>query len=263
MRKGYVDLPEGQMHYRVDGQGPSMLLLHQSPLSGEEYAALMSRLAADRTVYAIDYLGHGCSDDPPYEPEIVDYARQAVEFMDAVGVAHAILVGHHTGALVAVELAAAYPDRVTAAVLSGCPVFSRAEWDGFLAQPMSRDFPIAADGEFLMRAWGKYQKLAPHVGPGCWFGPFIIAQASRFRPYDAHFAAARHDTEQRLRAMRCPTLLVSGEHDMFVDQLASTQQLIADCRTSVVSGGGLFINFEVPEAFATAILDFLKTLDQP
>jgi len=261
MRKGYVDLAEGQLHYRVEGQGPALLLLHQSPLSGEEYAALMPRLASTGTVYAIDYLGHGCSDDPPCEPEIEDYARQAVEFMDAVGVKRATLVGHHTGAMIAVELAAAYPDRVTAAVLSGCPVFSRAEWDAFLAQPMSRDFPIAADGKFLMQSWGKYQKLAPHVGPGCWFGPFIIAQASRFRPYDAHFAAARHDIVPRLRAMRCPTLLVSGEQDMFVDALASTRQLIADCRTAVVPDGGLFINFEAPEAFAAAILDFIETLD--
>jgi pimeloyl-ACP methyl ester carboxylesterase len=257
MRRGYVDLAEGQMHYQTGGSGPDLLLLHQSPLSSAEYVAMLPRLAEETRVFAIDYLGHGNSDDPIRELEMVDYARHAVEFMDALGIQRANLCGHHTGAMVAVAIAATYPERVEKAILSGCPVYTREEWESFLSQPMSRDFPITENGDFLQKAWERYQSLAPHVGPEYWFKPFIIALASRHRPYDAHLAAARYDIKPDLQKMFCPTLLVSGSQDMFLDQLQQTSQLMPNCITGVIDDGGLFINFEKPHEFADMILDFI------
>ena len=38
MKKGYADIPSGQIHYRFGGSGPSLLLLHKTSMSSDEYS---------------------------------------------------------------------------------------------------------------------------------------------------------------------------------------------------------------------------------
>ena len=46
-----------------------------------------------------------------------DYAREIVEYMNSAGIEKAVLVGHSFGGRVAMEIAAAYPERVKSVVL--------------------------------------------------------------------------------------------------------------------------------------------------
>jgi len=259
MKKAYADIPEGQVHYQTDGSGENLLLLHQTPLSSDEYADMMPFLAKGCRVIAMDTLGHGSSDNPPREYELEDFARNVISFLDAIGVGKASIVGHHTGAVIAVEVAAAYPERVDKLVLSGLPVIGLAEWQAFLSQPMSRDFPMTEDGQFLTMTWEKYLSLSPGYSPELWFKPFIIALKARTRPYDVHYAVGRYDVKAHLGSIQSPTLLVSGSGDMFIDQLESTRSMIPRCVTRVIEGGDLFVCFEKPQEFAQAILDFMKS----
>ena len=41
MKRGYADTPEGQIHFRTDGAGEPVLLLHQSPRSSRMYVKLI------------------------------------------------------------------------------------------------------------------------------------------------------------------------------------------------------------------------------
>ncbi len=43
-RKSYIDGRWGQVHVRELGEGPPLLLLHQSPISGSQFEAGMLRL---------------------------------------------------------------------------------------------------------------------------------------------------------------------------------------------------------------------------
>ena len=75
MKRGYIDIPEGQIHYRTAGSGEPLLLLHRSPSSSEEFGDVIPILARDYWVVAMDTPGYGNSDDPPRVYEIADYAR--------------------------------------------------------------------------------------------------------------------------------------------------------------------------------------------
>ena len=258
MKKAYVDIPEGQVHYKTGGGGAPLLLLHQSPLSSDEYTDMIPLLAKSCRAVAMDTLGHGSSDDPPHECEVEDFARSIISFLDALGISKTSIFGHHTGATIAAEVAAAYPDRVDKLILSGCIVLEPEEWKAFLSQPLTRDLKMTDDGQFLIKTWEKYRGFSPHGDPELWFKPFIIALKSRLRPYDAHFAVARYDVKTRLRLIKSSTLLTSGSEDVFVNQLESTKNLIPRCRTMVIEGGGFFVCFEKPKECAQAILDFLK-----
>ena len=71
-----------------------------------------------RSVLAVDLPGHGKSEGPALD-SIEAQAAWVADLLDAAGVEQAALVGHSMGAALALETAAAYPDRVSAIALCG------------------------------------------------------------------------------------------------------------------------------------------------
>ena len=127
MRRAFADTPGGQIHYRTAGSGRPVLLLHQTPRSSDEYRDVIPLLARDFRAIAMDTIGYGDSYRPAWTCGIEDYAAGARDLLDALGVARAAVVGHHTGAVIAMELAAAWPERVERLVLSASPYIDAAE----------------------------------------------------------------------------------------------------------------------------------------
>lgn len=112
MRQGYVDLPEGQIHYRMAGTGPPLLLLHITSFSSDQFLQVLPILGTSNRVIAMDRFGHGTSDPPPSDLSAQDLAATTIRFLDKLGVNHAAVLGQHTGASEAVEMAISHPNRV-------------------------------------------------------------------------------------------------------------------------------------------------------
>jgi pimeloyl-ACP methyl ester carboxylesterase len=75
----------------------------------------------------MDTVGYGDSDSlPDGEPSIERWARAAHDLLAALGMSRAAIVGHHTGAAIAVEIAAAHSEQVAALVL-GRPLLDFCE----------------------------------------------------------------------------------------------------------------------------------------
>ena len=129
MHRRFLDTSDGQIHYVTAGVGRPVLLLHQTPRSWDEYRDVIPILAKERRVIAMDTIGYGESYKPPGRSDIEDYARGAAALLDGLGVASTAVVGHHTGAVIAMELAASLPDRVERLVLSSCPFVDSADRD--------------------------------------------------------------------------------------------------------------------------------------
>ena len=95
-----------------DAAGEVIIMLHGS---GQNHLTwvLQSRYFAYRGygIFAPDFPGHGLSGGSPLE-SIEDMAAWVIALMDSLDVKTAILVGHSQGCLVAIEAAAAYPDRI-------------------------------------------------------------------------------------------------------------------------------------------------------
>lgn len=159
VRKGYVDTEDGQVHYRYggnpDADEPAIVCFHQNPSSSTMFEDVISELRDDYFVVAPDMPGYGQS----YHPEDVStfsyYTQALTEAIDEAGVDDAHLVGHHTGAGVAVELANDDPGRTRTVTLIGPPYFSQAERERLLDEvygdtPIP---PIDEDGEYLLEHW--------------------------------------------------------------------------------------------------------------
>jgi len=127
-RRAYVDTPEGQVHYRERGSGRPVLLLHQTASSSVMWERAMALLPRGIRAIAMDTPGFGGSDPPAELPAegLAYYARRVAGFLDALELGAVPVAGHHTGAMVAAELAAGHPDRVRRLLLLGCVVVREA-----------------------------------------------------------------------------------------------------------------------------------------
>ena len=128
MKRGYVDTPEGQMHYMTEGEGEPLVLLHQGCRSSRMYVHLIPLLSKDYRVIAMDHMGFGNSDPVPIEnPTVPDRARNVYHFIDALGIEKCHLFGLHTGAALGAEVAAGWPEKIATLILSGFPYFESDE----------------------------------------------------------------------------------------------------------------------------------------
>ena len=79
---------------------------------------LMETLARDYRFTAYDLRGHGLSAAPTTGYTSADMAEDFCGLHDALGLGPAYLVGHSFGGVVAMHVAAAYPDRISGVIVS-------------------------------------------------------------------------------------------------------------------------------------------------
>jgi len=153
LRRAYFECRYGQLHVRTafpstggfDEHTP-LVCLHENPRSSRSYETLLPQIGTDRSVYACDTPGCGESDAPPAPPGIRDYAEAIGDFLDALRLREADVIGIGSGAAMAVELAIARPRGVRRLVLAGVPLVA-----GEAGEPWP--VPPAADGTHLAREW--------------------------------------------------------------------------------------------------------------
>ncbi|WP_280402255.1 alpha/beta fold hydrolase [Nocardia carnea] len=215
VRFGYADTSFGQLHYAEEGSGPVLLLLHQTPRSWDEFRELIPLLAPGHRVIAMDMVGFGASAALPAPQTIEAFAAGAWALLDALGIARAAVLGHHTGAAVALEMAAADPSRVDALILSSCPWTDSAYRAGHAGGGAVDRAERSPDGRHLRTLWDLRRPYYPQ--PGTDLLDRFVHDALTFGmdPAEGHRACARYRMEDRIGAVRAPVLLLGAAADPF------------------------------------------------
>ena len=260
--RAYVETSFGQVHYRRLGGGgdPLLLLLHQTASSSRMFERLMPLLRRGGwSSVAMDTPGFGESDPPPRYFSVHDYAASVVEFAERLGARGPLtLLGHHTGAAVAVEVAASWPARVSKLVLVGVPLFLSADarrkrWEERGVQAI---IP-APDAEHLLRVWKGLEALSPDTDVSLRHRELVDAlKAPR---YDQAYRAVllEYDCEARLRLVACPTLIVAGTREPLFGSQEAAARFVPRSTLAIVQGGGTFMLDERTEQVAQIVLGFL------
>lgn len=261
-RRGYADGPFGQIHYLDPGVGRPLVLLHQAPLNAHQFDAVFGPLAARGVrAIAIDLPGFGQSDPPGFTPAISDYALAVPPVLDHLGLQRADLLGHHTGALVATEVALAFADRVDRLILNGPLPLTAQERDAFMQDVETREkgFAVLADGSHLSTAFaGRANYCAGSVGLER-INQYILWMVASPGPFwYGHHAAFLYDHAPRLLALRHPTLILTNSGDAIYEQALRTHALRPDWPMVVLDGGGIDIQDQAPDAWAAAVAEFLS-----
>ncbi|MEO0997604.1 MAG: alpha/beta fold hydrolase [Pseudomonadota bacterium] len=159
LRKGYVDSSIGQLHYRErPGPGHAAIYLHQTASSSRMWERVISTLPGERRHIALDTPGFGGSADPDGMPAMPDYAGWLLEAIDGCDIGEFDLVGHHTGACIAVEIAAAAPERLRSLAMIGPVPLEPAEREEF-RRHYSTPISPTADGQYLLDTWNYLEGL--------------------------------------------------------------------------------------------------------
>lgn len=144
-----------RVHYRASGQGPPLLMVHQSPRSSAEYNPLIERWSRHFSIIAPDTPGFGESQPLPHDrPECEDYADAVVALLDALGLPQVAAYGFHSGAIILVTAARRHPARFSGIACGGYAVWTEAEKADFGAS-YTPPFLPQAQGEHLAWLWGR------------------------------------------------------------------------------------------------------------
>jgi pimeloyl-ACP methyl ester carboxylesterase len=260
VRRAFADLSVGQVHYAHAGdpQAPAILLLHQSPRSWAEYREVLPLLGVRYRAIAMDTAGFG--DSAPVEPPatIERWAAVAVELLDALQIATACVVGHHSGGVVAIELAAVHAARVRSLVLSSTPYTSAAFRLARAQRPPIDEVTPAADGSHLAALWQKRAGFYPEGRPDLLAAFVLDALKASGGVEEGHRAVAAYRMEARIGEVRQPTLIVHATDDPFAaPHAAELQALIPQARMVSIAGGMVPLPDQMPVPFAEAVLRFL------
>ena len=252
-RRGYVDGPNGQIHYRSHGEGPPVLLVHQAPWASIQFRHALPRIAAAGfRAIAIDLPGHGMS-DPPSRPAISVYAAALEALLRSLGLSQAIVVGHRGGALAAGRLAAMHPGLAAGLILDNAPFFSAEERAARVGRFPDRQ-DIAPDGSHLTDRWTWVRR----VGDPDWSDETVhIATLTYFMhgPWKehGHSAIPEHDFHPDVAQIRCPTLIVPSRTDPIFDSGRRLQAARPDWEYAELPGGPGMVLDRIEEWIAPVI----------
>jgi pimeloyl-ACP methyl ester carboxylesterase len=251
VRRGFVDLPHGQMHYRMAGIGGApLLILHASPGSSRQQVRLIEDFAGEARVFAPDTPGNGDSEPlSPDEPQVSDLAAAALAFLDRVGLERVDVYGSHTGAAIAAELAIAAPDRVKNLVLDGISLLTPEELEEILT---NYAFPFVPDldGAYLMRLfqfcrdqymffpWYRRTRegrrdggLGSAADLHAWLTEVMKASETYHLNYRAAF---KWDALGRMPLITARTLVLAAENDPLVEPTKQLAPLLSNGRFSTL-----------------------------
>lgn len=260
IRRAFADLPHGQVHYAECGERAArpVLLLHQTPRSWAEYRGVLPLLGERYRAIAMDTAGFGDSAPPPVAPSIEAWADVAVQLLQALGIAWAHVVGHHTGGVIAVDLAARHPQRVAALVLSSTPYTDEAFRRARAQRPPIDHVEPAPDGAHLAEMWRQRQAFYPPGRPDLLHAFVLDALKLQGDVEGGHRAVASYRMEDVIARVRHPTLLVRAPQDPFAAPHADElRRHLPQARVVDIEGGMVPLPDQLPEAFAAAVLRFL------
>jgi pimeloyl-ACP methyl ester carboxylesterase len=265
IERTFVRIPSGRVHVAACGSGRPVLLLHQTPRSWDEYREVLRLLGVGWRAIAMDTMGFGDSDPlPDGQDSIEGWAKAAHALLDALGHAKAAVVGHHTGAAIAVEMAAQRPDRVEALVLSACPYVDAARRAKEEGRWIIDDVAVRADGQHLAELWGRRQPFYPEGRHDLLERFMIDALKAGPRAADGHRVVGRYVMETRLPLVRCPTLVIAPTADPHAHPHApAVAAAIRDSRLIEIEEGMVPLPDHMPQAFAAAVDRFLSSLPSP
>jgi pimeloyl-ACP methyl ester carboxylesterase len=258
VKRAFAQTPYGQVHYRFSGDSssPPVILFHESPVSGQIYEHALPLLGKHFFAVAPDTPGYGDSEPPETPLEIPGYAARLLSFIRELGLKSPSLVGCHTGASIAIEVATQAPSLVHKLVLMGVALYTAEERKEMLATWMP-PFEPKSDGSHLQWLWERYQRIYGADTPPGLLHSAVAQFLKAGERYDwAYQAAFRYDPTPALRNLKQPVLFLVAENDLLAYKNEEAIAITPNSRGRVVPGLNGQLHARVPEYFAESVYKF-------
>lgn len=234
----FASTPHGRIRFSEAGAGPPLLMIHSSPNSHRDFAAVTPLLTDRYRVIAPDTLGFGESDEIPPSVTMETLADSMAALLDSAGIAKAHVYGFHTGNKIAAALAEGHSGRVDRLILAGMT-------HSLIDDKVARDAAIAPFAE-------KFFASPPPPDPAAarlWRSSAPI--------YRANFA---FDFGAAVRKIAAPTLLLefaSHAEDHFGHQAPALAAQMKNGTAIVLMDVGARVHAERPDRIAALVRGFV------
>ncbi|HEX5938898.1 MAG TPA: alpha/beta hydrolase [Dehalococcoidia bacterium] len=241
--------------------GVPVVLLHGFTDSWRSFERVLSYLPESIHAFAPSQRGYGDSDRPESTYLIGELAEDLAQFLDAVGVESAFIVGHSMGSMVAERFAIDHPSRTRGLLLAGtnpslkgnpaCEDFNPAVQE--LEDPIDPAFVKAFQESTLARP-------VPEE-----FLAMVVAESLKVpaRIWKAAFAGfLQTDFARELHRIQAPTHIVFGDQDIFMTLAdhEAVRSRIPGSRMTTYEGAGHAMHWEEPSRFAADLVTFVEQI---
>lgn len=242
----------GEVAFARTGEGPPLVLLHGNGHSWHEFAPVIPILSRSFDVIAWDMPGHGGSADIAPAATIDDYAAILGDVVGGLDLKQPALVGSSVGSMIAAAYGAGRSDL--SGIVLGEAQFRTREWwmkawplvEVIFGRPVQTldqvqpRFVRPLDADLLER-WNRERSRA---GAAQMIG--VMA------------AIADFDLAAALAKLAAPTLLLFGDQGPTVEMAADMTAATPAGQLKIVKNAGHFVTIDQPEAYATAVCEFLS-----
>jgi len=253
--------------YKVEGQGPALLLIHSHFYTMRQWQPWVDILSKDFTVIRYDLTSHGLTGPDPTR----DYSRaRAADLIDGllaeIGVDKVSIAGSSTGGAIAFYYAATRPQKVSALVLINAPGMPKVS-----NKYMERGLPSWGGYVFYLLPESIFRAFlqAPVVDKSLItdasvheFHEMYRGAGNRMAEFYRMSAWEKDDAAPVLAKVKVPTLIMWGEKNPqlpleHVDQFAERLVNASVVKKIVYPNIGHVIPLELPEQSAMDVKAFL------
>lgn len=251
-----VSLPYTE-HGRRDGI--PVVLLHAWGESRHAFSRVVPLLPDTIRVLAPDQRGHREATKPSTGYKFEDYVADVDAFLDAAGLADAVIVGSSSGGYVAQGFAVAHPERTLGLVLIGAPRTLRTQPPFAREVERLRD-PIDRDWVRAFFSWFPFERNPPRAYLEDRVEDGARMPARVWREALAGLTGAVAPTE--VGVIRAPTLIIWGGRDDVLppDTGVRLAEAIPGSDLRTYPDAGHLVLWEWPERIADDIAEFVAFL---
>jgi len=207
------------IYYEITGSGPPLTLIMGLGCSARQWEWMVPVLAESFRVITFDNRGVGRTSKPDMEYTTDLFAEDTGALLNTLGIKKTHIFGVSAGGMIAQKFALKYPDMVDHLVL-GCtmPNFYHLPPTTEVLQRMqeSQLLPPEESVEVIMRLFLSEHFFAEKPDPAAKLKEMMLAEKKEQGP-DAFLrqlgAAMNHDTQDEVKNIKVPTLVITGDLD--------------------------------------------------
>jgi pimeloyl-ACP methyl ester carboxylesterase len=270
-----VTIAGRRMRYLICGSGPPLVMLHGLLGYSFSWRFAFDALGQVATVYAPDALGAGFSErDDGLDCSLAGFAQRSLEFMDALGLRDADLLGTSHGGAVAVFAAALDQEKGGKRIRRLLLVDAVNPWSArgrilipLLSGPVGRLLPWATrtfawtHSYWLGRQYADTRKIRPGTLEGYRLPLEVQGTIEHARRILHCWMEDLKQYEQKLARVRhLPTLLLWGAEDqsVFAKSAREIERRMEKAELVVLDDVGHLPYEEAPSEFNRVVVDFLR-----
>jgi len=248
------------VHYEDRGARNGRAIVFSNSLGTDFrlWDGVIARLPADLRIIRYDKRGHGLSEATPPPYRMTTLVEDLAALLGRLQIEKIAVVGLSVGGMIAQGLAALRPDLVSALVLmdTAHKIGTTEGWNNRIETVRQSGMAAVADG--ILAGWFT-ERYRNEVADFAGYRAMLLR--NEIDGYTGVCAALRDaDLTESTRALRVPTLCITGEHDATASPalMRATAGLIPGARLEIIKNAGHIPCVERPEEVAGLIAGFLE-----